>query len=102
MTLPLSGAVDNKRRPAVVISTTLYHAHRPDIVVAVLTTQTGKATAPTDYVLQDRTQAGLRQTSAFRSYVVTAHHSDLRLIGHLSPQDWQGCQACVRLALAFS
>lgn len=95
------GAVDNKRRPAVVISTTLYHAHRPDVMVGLLTTQIGKATAPTDYLLQDRTQAGLRQLSAFRSYIVTAHHDDLRLIGHLSPQGWQGCQACFRLALAF-
>lgn len=102
VTLPLSGTVDNKRRPDVVISTTLYHAHRPDVVVAVLTTQIGKANAPADYLLQDWTQAGLRQPSAFRSYIVTAHHNDLRLIGHLSPQDWQGCQSCFRLALAFS
>lgn len=102
VTLALSGAVDNKRRPAVVVSTRLYHAHRPDVVVAVRTTQIGKATAPTDYLLQDWTQAGLRQPSAFRSYIVTAHHDDMRLIGHLSPRDWQGSQACLHLGLAFS
>ena len=83
VTLALLGAVDNKRRPAVVVSTRLYHAHRPDVVVAVLTTQIGKATAPTDYLLQDWTQAGLRQPSTFCSYIVTAHHDDMRLISHL-------------------
>ena len=96
------GAESNKRRPAVVLSTAVYHAHRPDVVVALLTTQIAKAAAPTDYLLQDQTQAGLRQPSAFRSYLVMAHHNELRLIGHLSPQNWQGCQACFRLALAFS
>lgn len=50
------GAVDNKRRPAVVISTALYQTHRPDV----------------------------------------------RFIGKLSDRDWQGVQACLRLALALT
>ncbi len=102
VTLAFAGAVDNKRRPAVVVSTALYQAHRPDVVVSVLTTQLSRATAPTDYLLQDWVQAGLRQPSAFRVYLVTAHRNDLRLIGRLSDRDWQGTQASLRLGLSFS
>jgi mRNA interferase MazF len=60
-----------KRRPAVVVSTSLYHHHRPDVIVGLLTTQVSKATAPTDHILQDWAAAGLNQPSAFRSYLVT-------------------------------
>jgi mRNA interferase MazF len=47
------GVTSIKRRPAIVISTDTYHAHRPDIIVSLLTTQIGFAIAPTDYILQD-------------------------------------------------
>jgi mRNA interferase MazF len=53
VTVDFVGATGVKRRPAVVVSSRLYHAHRPDLILAVLTTQVATATAPTDYVLQD-------------------------------------------------
>lgn len=89
-----------KRRPAVVISSTRYHAARPDIVVGLLTSQT-PALGPTDYLLQDWAEAGLRLSSVFRSFFATlppAAHPEL--VGHLSGRDWQGVSACVSIALA--
>lgn len=94
------GATGMKRRPALVVSTDLYHSHHPDLVLGVLTTQVGAATTPTDYVLQDWAQAGLDAPSAFRAYVGTYLASAVRRIGHLSERDWQEVQARLRLALA--
>lgn len=93
------GAVSTKKRPAVVLSTTLYHRHRPDIIVELLTTNIIKATAPTDYILQDWSTAGLRQPTAFRAYLLTLTYGSF--IGHLSDRDWQGVQACLGRALAI-
>ncbi|MBI3949209.1 MAG: type II toxin-antitoxin system PemK/MazF family toxin [Acidobacteria bacterium] len=62
------GATGLKRRPAVVVSTDLYHAHHPDVMLGALTTQVSAATTPTDYVLQDWSAAGLHAPSAFRAY----------------------------------
>ncbi len=54
------GVTGIKRRPAVVVSTVLYHTHRPDAIVGLLTSQVISAAGPTDYSLQDWKAAGLR------------------------------------------
>jgi mRNA interferase MazF len=102
VTAPTRGVVAAKRRPGVVISTDLYHAHHPnDVLVAFVTTQLRHATTPTDYVLLDWAAAGLRAPSAVRIYVETvANDATLTVIGHLSDRDWQEVQARLRLALA--
>jgi mRNA interferase MazF len=71
VTVLFTGAVSTKRRPAVVISTSLYHAHRPDVIVGLLTTNVAAATTPTDYLLKDWMAANLRHPSAFRCYLLT-------------------------------
>ena len=98
--LNFPGAVRVKRRPAVVFSTTLYHAHRPDVIVGLLTTNVQAATAPTDYVLLDWAKAGLRKATAFRSFLVTVNRAGSVHVGRLSDRDWQGIQACLARAMA--
>jgi mRNA interferase MazF len=100
VTVDFVGATGVKRRPAVVVSSHLYHAHRPDVILAVLTTQVTTATAPTDCVLQDWAAAGLRRPSAFRAYLGMATPTAVHVIGHLSARDWAGIQACLMRALA--
>jgi mRNA interferase MazF len=95
-----AGAMGVKRRPAIVVSTDLYHAYHPDVVLAALTTQIVAATTPTDYVLQDWSAAGLHSPSAFRAYVGTNTASSVKVIGHLSDRDWQEVQSRLKLALA--
>ena len=98
--LDFPGVTGIKRRPTVVISSPVYHASRPDVVVGLITSQT-VTLGPTDYVLQDWSQAGLRIPSVFRSFFATlppATHPEL--VGHLSDRDWQEVCACVRTALA--
>ena len=100
--LDFPGATSSKRRPAVVVSTDLYHTHRPDVLLGLLTTQVSKATAPTDYTLLDWQAAALRQPSAFRSYLITADSYALNSVGRLSERDRQGVQSCLSLAVAVS
>ena len=80
----LIGAQETKVRPAVVIASATYLAERPDALVGILTTKLPKPLGTTDHVLQDWRPAGLRAESCFRAYVLTAHRSELKVIGHLS------------------
>jgi mRNA interferase MazF len=88
-----------KRRPAVILSSEIYHKNRPDVIVGLITSQT-KNLGVTDYVLQDWQISGLRVPSVFRSFIVTLPPSaNLIVIGKLSEQDWQGVKNCVKLSL---
>ncbi len=100
VTVDFPGVTGVKRRPAVVLSSAIYHANRPDVIMGLITTQT-TALGATDYRLQDWTAAGLRVPSVFRSFIVTLPPSaNLVIIGYLSERDWKGVRACIKLALA--
>jgi mRNA interferase MazF len=100
VTIDFPGVTGIKRRPAVVLSSAVYHAARPDLVVELITSRSVPA-GPTDYVLQDWSAAGLRLPSTFRSFFATlpptAHPT---AVGRLSARDWNGVRACVQAALA--
>lgn len=103
VTVDFPGARSIKRRPAVVVSTAIYHAARPDVIFAVVTSQTAAATAPTDYLLHDWAAAGLRSPSAFRSYLATLPAANIvKVIGHLSDRDWSEVQVRLRQAIAVT
>jgi mRNA interferase MazF len=103
VTIGFPGVTGVKRRPAVVVSSATYQATRPDVIFAVVTSQVTAATAPSDYVLRDWAAAGLRQPSAFRSFLVTLPAANIvAVIGQLSERDWQEVQARLRVALAVS
>ena len=94
------GVVETKRRPAVVISTDEYHNHRPDVIVGILTTQTAKATSPTDHLLQDWATSGLHHPCAFRSFLLTLPAAGADHIDRCSERDWREIQARLLRALA--
>jgi mRNA interferase MazF len=94
------GATGVKRRPAAVVSSDVYHANRPDLVVCLLTSQISVSLGPTDYLLQDWAAAGLHAPSVFRVYIGMVLPADARIVGRLSARDWQAVQACLRVALA--
>lgn len=98
--LDFPGAQRIKRRPAVVVSTDLYHNARPDVILGLLTTNLATATAPTDYILQDWQTAGLRNASAFRAFLATMPVTSITVVGHLSNQDWQEVQRRLNAAIA--
>jgi mRNA interferase MazF len=89
-----------KRRPAVMLSSDLYHNTRPDVILGLITSQTAAAIEPTDYPLQDGAVAGLHLASAFRAFLVTVPRSAISaVIGRLSVRDWDAVRARVRTAL---
>ena len=98
--LDFKGAAGSKRRPAVVVSSELYHKQRPDLILGIITTHLAAATASTDCILADWSAAGLRAPSAFRAYLTMAVPSVVRPIGHLSDRDWKAVSERVRLAIA--
>jgi mRNA interferase MazF len=94
------GAVQTKRRPAVVLSSNNYHATRPDLIVGLITSQIAKATSPTDYLIQDWQQAGLRVPSAFRAFIVTLPQGAVvSTMGSLTPTDHEEVIARIKLAI---
>jgi len=99
VTIDFPGVTGIKRRPAVVLSSAIYHAARPDLVVGLITSRS-VAAGPTDYVLQDWSAAGLRLPSTFRSFFATLPPAaNPTAVGRLSERDWKGVRACVQAAL---
>jgi mRNA-degrading endonuclease toxin of MazEF toxin-antitoxin module len=96
------GARTTKPRPAVVVSTDSYNGRRPDVILALLTTQTPRTITPFDYWLQDWAAAGLHQPSLLRLYIAMAVQASVKFIGHLTDRDWQEVQARLRLGLAVT
>jgi mRNA interferase MazF len=94
-----TGAVEEKARPAVIVSSADYHSNRPDVVLCFLTSQVAGANAPTDYALRDWKAAGLNQPSAFRAFFVTVRAGDVTRIGRLADNDWNEIQRRLQLAL---
>jgi len=96
------GVVQTKRRPAVVLSSSTYHASRPDIIVGLVTSQTSKSNAPTDFLIQDWQSAGLRVPSAFRAFIVTLPRSSVvSTMGTLTPPDLNEVATRVKLAMGL-
>lgn len=98
VTVDFAGATGRKRRPAVVLSSDTYHRERPDVILGVLTSNIGSATAATDYILLDWNTAGLRVPTAFGVYLGMALPTAIRKIGSLSPRDWAAIRERVQRA----
>ena len=97
------GVVQTKRRPAVILSSSTYHTTRPDVIVGLVTSQTSKATSPTDHVIQDWQAAGLRVESAFRTFIVTLPRTAIvSTMGTLREPDWGQVVARVKLAMELT
>jgi mRNA interferase MazF len=97
------GVVQTKRRPAVILSSSTYHANRPDIIVGLVTSQTSKANSPTDHPIQDWQAAGLRVPSSFRSFIVTLPASSVvSTMGTLTPKDWTEVVGRIKMSIELS
>jgi mRNA interferase MazF len=100
VTVDFPGVTGIKRRPAVVVSTEEYQRHRPDVILAIITSQVADAVTPMDYVLQDWAAANLNRASAFRSFLMTMPVASVKLIGHCSAHDWREIQTRLSRAVA--
>lgn len=101
VTAEFQGVINVKRRPAVIVSTETYHRERPDVILAIITSQIDKAVARTDYILQDRQSAGLNRPSAVRIFLLTLPKNKIKKIGELSKRDWSEAQKRLQISLEF-
>lgn len=84
---PFTDLTTTKTRPAVVISSAVYQHSRPDLLLAYVSSQISKATAPIDYILADWQAAGLLKPSFVRPKIAAIEpklivHQVGRLLGH--------------------
>jgi mRNA interferase MazF len=100
--VPFTNQRQDKRRPAVVLSTDDYHATRDEIVVAAITSNLDWARHG-DTVLVHWKEAGLVKPSLVTAIVQTLE-ADLvkRTLGQLHPADQAEVQRNLAAALGFS
>ena len=95
---PFTDLSTTKIRPAVVLSSSLYHATEPDLVLGAITRNLAAASAPVDYILVDWRAAHLFYPSAFKPLVFTLEPSSVRYrIGQLSHRDLTEIETRLRL-----
>jgi mRNA interferase MazF len=85
---PFSDLSATKVRPAIVVSSPVYHAAEPDLILAAITSNVVAATNPMDYVLQDWQAAGLCYPSALKPVLFTLDPSRvIHRVGRLTVAD---------------
>lgn len=100
--LPFSDLSTTKARPAVVVSSALYHTTEPDLLLAALTSKVATATGPFDYLLNDWRAADLRYPSALKPVLFTLDPARVVYrIGTLTPTDLAQVDQRLRRALAL-
>lgn len=97
---PFSDLSTTKARPAVVVSSDVYHQNEPDVVFAALTSNLAAATNTTDYILQDWQGAGLKVPTAFKPLLASLSPTcAVFRIGRLRPHDANEVSQRLRLIL---
>ena len=95
---PFTNLSTTKVRPAVVLSSSLYHTTEPDLILGALTSRLAAASASVDYILVDWRAANLLYPSAFKPLVFTLEPSSvLYKIGQLSNRDLMEVEERLRL-----
>ncbi|MBL8795649.1 MAG: type II toxin-antitoxin system PemK/MazF family toxin [Planctomycetia bacterium] len=100
--LPFSSGLGDKVRPAVVISTDIYHADWNELLLVEVTSQPPQTLRPTDCELLDWQSAGLNRPSWARAGLakVIYRHIQQR-VGSLTARDFRALEDCLRVALGF-
>jgi mRNA interferase MazF len=97
---PYTDLSASKTRPAVVVSSEIYHTARSEVLLAYVSSQVSRANATIDYVLVDWAAAGLLKPSFVRPKLaaiepeLVAHR-----VGALSSQDLSEVDRCLRRAM---
>jgi len=91
-----------KTRPAVVVSSDIYHAARSELLLAYVSSQVSQANLTIDYVLADWANAGLLKPSFVRPKVAAIEPTlVVHRVGALSARDLLEVDRCLRRAMAL-
>jgi mRNA interferase MazF len=97
---PFSDLSTTKVRPALVVSGSLYHTTKPDLILAAITSKISATIGPLDYVLRDWQAANLHYPSALKPALFTLDPTRvLHRIGALTPSDLAEIDGRLRSAL---
>lgn len=106
--LPFSDRSGSKVRPALVVQNDANNRRLQDVILALITTTTARATvAPTQLLIDittlDGQQTGLLYTSAVKcEHLLTLHQRLIkRVIGRLSPAMMQQIGTCLKTSLGL-
>lgn len=96
---PFTDQTTTKKRPAVIISSSVYHAQRPDLVLMAVTSQL-RAPARGDVVISEWRAAGLLKPSAVKPVIATIEQNlVIKRLGRLKAVDQQAVRAHLKLIL---
>ena len=85
---PFTDQSATKRRPAVIISTSRYHAERPDLIIMAVTSQARPAGAIGEVQVKDSKGAGLIKPSVIKPVITTIEQTlVIRRLGQLKKEE---------------
>ncbi len=89
VSFPFTDQTTTKKRPAVIVSSDVYHRSRRDVIVMAVTSRVGSAEgAPGEVLVQHWTEAGLLKPSLIKPVVATLERSlVLKKLGSLHQTD---------------
>lgn len=99
---PFSGPTGTKARPAIVVSTDIYHEEWDEVLVLAVTSRQPRNMRATDCSLRDWKLEGLSQPSWIRSHVATIQRTlILKTLGQFTQRDLAGAEDSLRIALGL-
>lgn len=100
---PFTDLSTAKTRPAVVVSSDLYHQVRPDLLLAYVSSQVAQAHQDLDYLIVDWTLAGLPKPSFIRPKIAALEPALIaHRVGQLSTRDLVEVDRRIRRAMALT
>lgn len=97
---PFTDQSGTKKRPAVVVSSSLYNANRHDIVIMAITSRIRQPLGFGEALVADWQGAGLVKPSVFKPVFTTIEQSlVLRVMGHLTDEDRETLRSCLAQAI---
>ena len=100
---PYTDLSASKTRPAVVVSSDIYHAARSELLLAYVSSQVPQANPAIDCVLADWAGAGLLKPSFVRPKVAAIEPTlVVHRVGVLSDRDLSEVDRCLRRAMALT
>lgn len=88
VSFPFSDQSLSKKRPAVIVSSAVYHRERRDVILLAITSRARIARSKIEAEVEDWLTAGLLKPSVFKPVLTTAEPILIvRKLGHLAEQD---------------
>lgn len=96
MPFPFTDQSGVKKRPAVVVSSNLYHAGRRDLIILAITSQIRMPLGFGEALVADWQSAGLLKPSVFKPVLTTIEQTRvLRVMGALSTADRRALEGLI-------